>query len=92
MVFDSDLKRKWTNMPLWYPRDGWNISPPKTMVKSFRIMMETSDGQWSEATVVTENHQRLLRLPLNVETRALRLLIDDTWGDASVNVFSWEVS
>lgn len=90
LIFDSNLKRKWANMPLWYPRDGWDLRPPETLVKAFRLMAETPAG-WIEAAVVSDNHQRLVRLPLSVEATAVRLIIDESWGTATPSVFAWEV-
>lgn len=92
LVFDSHLKRKWANMPLYYPRDGWDLRPPETLVRSFRLLAETAPGQWREVAAVADNHQRLLRLPLELETAALRLVLDRTWGAATVNVFAWDLS
>ena len=90
LIFDSNLKRKWANMPLWYPRDGWNLSPPETLVKRFRLLAETA-GEWEEIVSVGENFQRLVRTPLVVETKAVRLVIDESWGAADINVFAWEL-
>jgi hypothetical protein len=92
LVFDSKLKRQWSNMPLWYPRDGWDIRPPETLVKSFTLEAEQHDGTWREVASITNNFQRLVRLPLDVETTAIRLVIKETWGSATPNIFSWEVS
>ena len=91
LIFDSNLKRKWANMPLWYPRDGWDIRPPETLVKGFRLLAEGDEGQWVEVCSVGENFQRLVQLTVEVTTRAIRLIVDETWGAESVNVFAWEV-
>lgn len=91
MIFDSHLKRKWANMPLWYPRDGWDIRPPETLVKGFRLLAEKPNGEWYEVATVEENFQRLVRVPLDVETTAIRLIIDETWGTETPAVFAWEV-
>ncbi len=92
LVFDSDLKRKFTNMPLYYPRDGWDLKPPSTLVKRFRLLAKTGDGQWTEIAAVGANTQRLVKLPLAIETQAIRLVIDEGWGDERMNVFAWELS
>ena len=78
-------------MPLWYPRDGWHIRPPETLVKRFRLLAEAPGGEWREIMNVTENFQRLVRFPLDVETRAVRLVIDESWGAPGFNVFAWEL-
>ncbi len=92
LVFDSDLKRKWANMPTFYPRDGWDTKPPQTLVKAFRILAESTDGQWREVAAMADNSQRLVKLDLDVETRAVRLVLDQTWGNNQANVFAWDVS
>jgi hypothetical protein len=92
IVFDSELKRKWPNMPLWYPRDGWDLQPPQTLVKSFSLEMENADGTWEAVYREINNFQRLVRVPLNVTTSAIRLIVHETWGDESVKIFSWDVS
>ena len=71
-------------------RDGWDIRPPETLIKGFRLLVER-DGDWDEVVVVTDNFQRLVRIPLEVETAAIRLQIDETWGSETPNVFGWEV-
>ncbi|MGE9290920.1 MAG: FAD-dependent oxidoreductase [Puniceicoccales bacterium] len=91
IVFDSNLKRKWANMPLWYPRDGWDTKPEPTLVRSFRVAIEIRSGEWREVACEKENYQRLVKLPLEVETKAVRLFVDETWGNDAVNVFAWEV-
>jgi hypothetical protein len=92
LIFDSDLKRKFANMPLYYPRDGWDLKPPATLVKRFRLLAETRDGQWMQIAGVDANAQRLVRLPLDVRTGALRLMIEETWGHERIHVFGWELN
>lgn len=92
IVFDSSLKRQWSNMPLWYPRDGWDIKPPETLVKSFSLQTELSDGTWKDVFSVEENCQRLVRIPLDLEAKAIRLVIRESWGCTHPDVFAWEVT
>ena len=94
-VFDSNLKRKWSNMPNWYPRDGWDIRPPAGLVKDFRLLAETTPGEWAEIAVIRGNYQRLVKVPLPAatETTAVRLIVDSAWGDPdAISVFAWELS
>lgn len=53
--------------------------------------VRAADGSWTEAARITENHQRLARVPLAVETDAIRLVIDETWGAEQTRVFGFEV-
>ena len=79
-------------MPLYYPKDGWDLKPPATLVKTCRLLAETNDGQWTQVAVVDDNAQRLVKLPLDIKTNAVRLVIDETWGNEDVNIFAWDVS
>lgn len=92
VVFDSKLKREWSNMPLWYPRDGWDLRPPETLVRGFRLLAEQPDGQWKDIATHQNNFQRLVRVPLDCETKAIRLQIDETWGSENPQIFAWEVA
>ncbi|MGE9296966.1 MAG: FAD-dependent oxidoreductase [Puniceicoccales bacterium] len=92
IIFDSNLKRKWANMPLWYPRDGWDIHAPSTLVKSYHLLAETESGDWKEIYREEENFQRLARFPVEITTRAVRLVVEETWGDEKVNVFAWDIA
>lgn len=92
LVFDSNLRRKWTNMPNWYPRDGWNLTPPAGLVRDFRLLAEINPGEWSEIVSIQDNHQRLVKLPLKITAHALRLVIESAWRNTSnVNVFAWDI-
>jgi hypothetical protein len=92
LVFDSYLHRKFNVMPHGRPQGGWDLRPPQTLVKAFRLLAESADGQWTEVATVQNNAQRLVKLDLDVETTAIRLQLDETWGADQTNVFAWEVS
>jgi len=78
-------------MPLWYPRDGWDIRPEPTLVRSFRLLIETDSGDWDCIASESENFQRLVRMPIDISAQAIRLVIDSTWGNDVAEVFAWEV-
>ena len=81
LVFDSNLQLH-KRMPCTYPH---KTAMPGTLVKSYRL--ETDTG-----TVFREdnNHQRLVRVPLRVETKTLRLVIEETWGKTDARIFAFE--
>lgn len=91
ITFDSDLGRP-KKMPARYPKKGnWDHVPP-SMVNSFAIQSQDASGNWQTIAQVDDNYQRLVRVPLNVKTSAVRLVIQETWGDEQVKVFAFEVS
>ena len=101
LVFDSHLDRRETDRPLggneecsqgrYYraladkPR-----AVPDTLVRSFRLDRLDADGAWRPEAEVTDNHQRLVRVPLNCRARGLRLVPLATWGAPDAHVFAFD--
>ncbi|MCG3149413.1 MAG: hypothetical protein PCFJNLEI_02874 [Verrucomicrobiae bacterium] len=81
LVFDSNLQLH-KRMPCTFPH---KTTMPGTLVKSYRLETETG-------TVFreTNNHQRLVRVPLRSTAKTLRLVIEETWGQTDARVFSFE--
>lgn len=81
LVFDSNLQLH-KRMPCTFPH---KVAMPGSLVKSYRL---ETNGE----TVFreTNNHQRLVRVPLRVETKGLRLVIEETWGGTDARVFGFE--
>ena len=93
MVFDSDLNRNIKNMPSNFPLSGHpEFHVPETLVKSFAVEYLNANGIWNSAFETKNNHQRLVKIDLNVETSAVRLKIDETHGNSKVDIFAFEVS
>ncbi len=90
LVFDSDLNRAGKNMLSYYPREMPQFVVPATLVQSFRLEVEVG-GAWQVAARVTDNHQRLVRVPLAATATAVRLIPEATWGAPVVTVFAFEV-
>jgi hypothetical protein len=92
LVFDSNQDRPTTsNMPSHYPLDQPANTPPPELVRAYRLEAEIAPGQWQTVHTATDNHQRLVRVQLNIRATAVRLMIDATWGAEDVRVFAWEV-
>ena len=101
IVFDSHLDRREKGRPLGgddicsqgrYYRalaDKPRIVP-ETLVRSFRIDRLDADGSWKPEAEVTDNHQRLVRVPLNCRARGLRLVPLSTWGAPDAHVFAFD--
>jgi hypothetical protein len=98
LVLDSNLSRGAfgkslaTNMPCRYTLDMKEQTPPSSLVKAFHIDALDRDGVWKTVCRIEENTQRLIRKELNEYALAIRLTIDATWGDKTVNIFDWDVS
>ena len=63
---------------------------PATLVRAFRIDRLDADGAWKPEAEVTDNHQRLVRVPLNCRARGLRLVPLSTWGAPDAHVFAFD--
>lgn len=90
-VFDSDLNRKRPIMPCSYPLRFEPLAVPQTLVRSFRVEARGLDGQWSVIARVENNYQRLVWLPVDVRTTAVRFVPERTWGASRARVFAWDV-
>ena len=83
-VFDSDLARlresKYnirSNYAIKYER----LKVPDTLVRDFRVETQDASGAWSTFAHVTDNHRRLVRIPVGRAVRAVRLVPERLWGD-----------
>jgi hypothetical protein len=97
VVFDSNVNRgafgKTTavNMPCRYTPDMSEQSPPPSLVRAFRIEALCEDQSWAVIHKEANNCQRLRKLKTEVKTRAIRLVVEQTWGDLSATVFELDV-
>ena len=90
-VFDSDLNRPGHNSVSNYPR---NLPPqrvPATMTRALRVEALDADGRWVTVARLDNNYHRLVRLPVDVTTRAVRVIPEATWGSERVHLFAWDV-
>ncbi len=93
IVFDSDLDRHYRDMRqrAITPRDVEPVPVSPKLVKSFRIDIEGPNGDWQTVFTETENFQRMVRVPLDVTTKAIRLVPEETWGANSCHLFAWDL-
>ena len=73
-------------MPCNRPEDCPASCVPQTLARLVRVEART-DGGWQQLAAL-ENHQRLVRIPLNVETDALRVFFNETWGAEEAHIFA----
>lgn len=96
LVVDSDLDREHIDghpdlltipMPLFRARGYGNTSFgfPRCLLKSFKVEARTDSGAWKTVYETTNNHQRLIRKAIDVETTAIRLIPLSTWGSERLN-------
>ena len=86
IVFDSDLPLS-KQMPCSYPHKA---APPATLAKSYRLEARTGTAPWQPIYREPLNYQRLCHVPIQVEASALRLVIEETWGNPVARVFAFE--
>ena len=75
-----------------YFRKAEAIYLPKTMIKDFRLEALDEQGQWQTIQDVKGNYQRRVILPLNLRTKAIRLVPLATWGAEDCHIFSFDIS
>jgi len=92
LVFDSDLNRKRKNMPCQYPLDFEPYAVPASMVRTFAVEVQTADGLRRRVHRETENHRRLVWVPLPDEkVTAVRFLPEAAWGAEIIRVFAFDI-
>ncbi|MBM4079269.1 MAG: FAD-dependent oxidoreductase [Planctomycetes bacterium] len=90
-TFDSDLNCYRLNLPCQFTLKHEPRGVPPALIRSFRLEAKNPDGTWRTVFTETNNYQRLLRVPLDVETAAIRFVPLSTWGAERAHVFAWEV-
>jgi hypothetical protein len=90
-VFDSDLNRPEKNMPASYPLHAEPVGVPETMTRAFRVEALGEDGAWTVVASEGNNYQRLVRIAIDVQARAIRFIPEATWGAERVHLFAWDV-
>ncbi len=91
LVFDTYLPFDKT-MPHSWPKKGHRAPFPRRLCRDFDLLVEEEGGRWRAVHEVRENHQRLVKLPLGIETRAVRLASRRSWGYEKIHLFGFEVS
>jgi hypothetical protein len=91
MVLDSDLNH---HKRLEYRQvEGETVCPmPRALLRAFRIEAQREGGSWETVFRTEDNHERLVRLPLELKAKALRLVPESSWGDAPARIFSLDVA
>ena len=90
LVFDSDLKDN-KRMPCSFPLKGNHVHLPAMLTRAFDIDVLDEQGQWQTARQVRENHQRLVWVPLEAVSRAVRFVARESWGAPQMHLFAFDV-
>jgi len=94
IIFDSNVRdMAIKRMPCTYPKDGYNIELPETLVKEFavKIQKKKDSNDWKEVAYVEDNFQRLVRIPVNEKVTAVRLIPEASWGAETARIFAFDV-
>jgi len=100
ITFDSDLNRKGKgacarhvekNCLSNYPLNQPPRTVPETLTRAFRLEALDAQGEWRPVFETDGNHQRLVRVPLDVHTCALRLVLLSTWGAPTARLFAFDL-
>jgi hypothetical protein len=95
IVFDSDLARH--NESKYNIRSNYAIKyepqkVPGTLVRDFRVEALGADGAWETVARVTDSHRRLVRVPVDRDALAVRLVPERLWGDGAIcRLFAFDV-
>jgi FAD dependent oxidoreductase len=89
-TFDSNLKDN-KRMPCSYPLQGNHVRLPAILTRAFDIDVLDEQGEWQTVHQVHENHQRLVRVPLEAVTRGVRFVVRASWGAPLVHLFAFDV-
>lgn len=112
LIVDSDLDREYTEgnpkvlniSATLFRRMDYNRTSfgfPKCMLKAFRVEALNDQGEWKTVYETDNNHQRMIRKAIDVDTTAVRLiplatyfseeLGKATYGSAQAHIFAFEV-
>ena len=90
LIFDSDLNRKYHNMPCNYPLVQDKFKLPKTLIKEYKIVGISENGESCELHV-TDNRKRFVKHYVNWRIKELTLIPIATHGEERFRIFDFEV-
>ena len=90
LVFDSDLNRKYHNMPCNYPLVQTDFRLPETLIKEYKIQGFGENGEVKEIHVC-DNHQRFVRHSVDWRVRKIRFIPLKTFGEKQFRLFDFEI-
>ncbi|MBQ8605577.1 MAG: FAD-dependent oxidoreductase [Clostridia bacterium] len=90
LVFDSDLNRKYYNMPCNYPLKQEKFKLPETLITKYRIEGVAENGE-KYSFEISDNHQRLVKHKLDWKVKTLRFVPLETNGSEDFRLYEFEI-
>ena len=90
LVFDSDLNRKYRNMPCNFPLHETTVKLPETLIKEYCIEGIMEDGT-TVSMHINDNHQRFVKHAVDWCVKSVRLIPIATHGSENFRIFGFEV-
>ena len=90
LIFDSDLNRKYYNMPCSYPLVEDRFKLPKTLIKEYRIEGEDESGK-VYSLHITDNYLRFVNHKVDWKVKSLRFVPVATNGSEDFRLFDFEI-
>lgn len=96
LAFDPDFRRDRSEMRMLssIPPDYEPAAVSPTIVRSYRLEYrdKADAGEWKLLARAADNHQRLHVLAFQpVRAGAVRITIEESWGNREVSVFAWDL-
>ena len=90
LVLDSALDRDiQMHLTRKDPEGWWDF--PDVMPRVFTVEAR-QEGEWKKVAEFTDNHQRLIRVPVNDAFDAVRYTLHETWGAGKTRLYAFSVS
>ncbi len=90
LIFDSDLNRKYHNMPCNYPLVQDKFKLPRTLIKEYKLQGISENGKIQEIHI-TDNHQRFVRHTIDWCVKSIRFIPLKTFGAEQFRLFGFEI-
>ena len=97
LTLDSDLNRKTIGSNGYMDRKGTvcNVTRdmplvhlPEALISEIRVDYLTDDGKWESASTLSEIKRRVVYLPVNKTTKAVRVIPLSSYGSQTVKIFT----
>ena len=90
LVFDSDLNRRYHNMPCAYPLEETKFKLPSTLIKDYVIEGTNESGE-KFTLGFKNNRRRFVRHAVDMKVKSLRFIPLSTHGCDEFRLFAFEI-
>lgn len=73
-----------------YPLNGAAATMANELTKEFRVYILT-EGQWKLLREIADNHQRLVKIPVDRGIEGIRFVGDETYGHDEIRLYSFDI-